>query len=293
MFRPLLADKVDLARLQYPCFASPKYDGFRCLINKSGEPVSRNLKPIANSYVFGKIKEMKLPCLDGELLTYTGDRLDDFNTVQSKLSSRSGMPDFKLMYFDRWDTPNEPFDVRYHKLIDYDVYRAPEPRLQLVVQQIVENEEQLLDYEAKCLSDGWEGVMVRSFDGIYKFGRSSVREGYLLKLKRFFDDEAIIVDCLELVSNQNEAITNDLGYTERSSHKENMVPMNTLGKFKVHWEKHNVEFEVGTGFTAAQRDAFWSKRNDLIGSKITFKYQSLGPNLKPRFPVFLGIRTDL
>ena len=289
MFKPLLAEKVDLKTLQYPTWASPKYDGFRCAIMRNHDPVSRNLKPIANAYVFGKMKEMQLPQFDGELLTYTNDKVDDFNTVQSKLSTRSGMPDFRYMVFDDWGASDFPYYKRNTMALGWINHRSIS-RVQGVMQKEIFNEEELLEYEAQCLADGWEGVMVRDPKAKYKFGRSTTKEGILLKLKRFFDAEAVVVSAHELMHNANEAKTNELGYQERSSHKANMQGMDTLGKFTVRWGE--VEFDIGTGFTASQRDQYWADPDRCVGRKLTFKYQSLGPNGKPRFPVFLGFRHD-
>jgi DNA ligase-1 len=292
-FRPLLAEKINPSDVRYPVLASPKYDGFRCLIDGVGNPVSRNLKPIPNVYVYGKLKEMNLPKFDGELLTYTGNKLDDFNTTQSKLSSRSGMPEFRYMVFDQYMMPNEGFLDRYTKLQSWFQFNVVGrmDRLQRVEQLQMNSEEELLDFEAKCLSEGWEGVMVRSLDGKYKFGRSTVNEGILLKIKRFFDDEAVVVAKHELLHNANDATYNALGYQERSSHKANMVGGDMLGKLTVQWKGRDVEFDIGTGFTESQRREYW--REELVGRVVTFKYQSVGPNGKPRFPVFLGFRNDL
>lgn len=289
MFKPLLAEKVNLQTLQYPCLASPKYDGFRCAINTMGDPMSRNLKPIRNAYTFAKLQEMELPPFDGELLTYTGDRVDDFNTVQSKLTTTGGRPEFKFMVFDSWEHPKQEYIVRNAAIHAWLADRTHLKRIEHVQQSLIFNEEQLLDYEAEQLKLGWEGVMVRSESGIYKFGRSTTKEGILLKLKRFFDDEGEIIQAHELMHNANEATTNALGYTERSSHKANMLGMNMLGKFTVKWK--DVEFDIGTGFTESQRNEYWQTQDMLIGQKLKFKYQSLGPNGKPRFPVFLGIRS--
>jgi DNA ligase-1 len=291
MFKPLLAEKADLSAVHYPVFASPKYDGFRCIIDAGGNAVSRNLKQIANTYVAGKLREMKLPRFDGELLTYTGDKLDDFNTVQSKLSTRSGMPEFRYMVFDHHQYPNHAFIDRLEYIEDYFEANKVDTRIQKVKQVVLENEEQLLDYEAECLRDGWEGIMIRSFSGLYKHGRSTVREGILLKVKRFFDDEAEVISMHELMHNANEQTTNALGQSVRSSHKENMVGKGMLGKFTVRWISSGVEFDVGTGFNESQRVTYWNDES-LIGRKITFKYQSVTPAGKPRFPVFLGFRND-
>lgn len=286
--KPLLAESVDLTKLQYPVLASAKIDGFRGLIHPSLGPVTRSLKPVKNSYVRGKLGELSLDYLDGEILTYTNGKVDDFNTVQSKLSTRGGMPDFVYMVFDSFHKPNLPYTQRLEKCTE-KVWLVNSPRVQLVHQHLINNEEELLEFEGQQLELGWEGIMIRKPDGVYKFGRSTVNEGILLKMKRFKEAEGVIVDQYELMHNANEAVVNELGYTERSSHKDNMVPMGVLGGYTISW--NGVEFDLGTGFDADLRARLF--KVDNRGKKVTFKYQDVQPSGKPRFPVFRGIRHDI
>ncbi len=298
MFRPLLANPVDLSIVSYPVFASPKYDGFRCVIDGMGNPMSRNMKPISNIYVQGKLKEYNFPKFDGELLTYTNNKVDDFNTVQSKLTTRSGMPDFKYMVFDQYMRVDEPYSDRYSKLKSYFQFNKFK-NVRLVEQKLVHDEGELFDYEAECLAAGWEGVMVRSLNGPYKMGRSTTKEGTLLKLKRFFDAEAEIISAYEFQHNGNVLVLQELEAEgidvaevyKRSSHQENMVPMNKLGGFHVKWKDSTVEFDLGVGFNDQQRNEYW-QGDRCVGKTVKFKYQSVGPSGKPRFPVFLGFRTS-
>lgn len=294
MFKPLLAEAVNLPTLKYPTLVSPKYDGFRCVINTLRTPMSRNLKPILNAYVFAKLSELELPTFDGELLTFTGDKVDDFNTVQSKLTSRSGRPEFRYMIFDNWGEPSRTYMFRNTGIqLWFEINQNRLKYLEHVKQKMVHNEEELLDAEAEALKDGWEGLMVRSAEGLYKFGRSTTKEGILLKLKRFFDAEATIKEAYEFKHNANEATTDNLGHTVRSSHQANMQGMDMLGGWTVEWrragEPKAVEFDLGVGFTQDQRVMYW-KGDRSVGRVVKFKYQSIGPNGKPRFPVFLGFR---
>ena len=48
-------------------------------------------------------------------------------------------------------------------------------------------------------------------------------------------------------------------------------------------------FEVGSGFTEAQRREYYNDTS-LIGKLITIKYQPAGMKDKPRFPTFKGFR---
>ncbi len=140
--------------------------------------------------------------------------------------------------------------------------------------------------------------MVRTPTSPYKCGRSSTKEGYLLKVKRFEDAEGIVVRLEEEMENTNEATMDAFGRTERSSHKENLIPKGTMGKLICRWfvdgERDEVrdEFGIGTGFTAAMRAEFWKNRAALVGKIAKFKYQAAGMafNGRPRIPVFKGWR---
>lgn len=285
--KPLLAEKVDLDKLQFPYMTSVKFDGFRCLVDPIRGAVTRSLKPVSNAYVRGKLEEFGLDHLDGELLTYTAGKLDDFNTTQSKLSTRSGMPEFKFMVFDCYKHPSWAFKARLLQATTM-IEKLDTERVCAVHHQTVTNLDSLMYEEGQAVQQGWEGLMLRDPEGKYKFGRSTLNEGILLKMKRLDDDEGEVVDYYERMHNANEAKTNTLGYTERSSHKENMVPTGTLGGVMVKWRE--VVFGVGTGFDDAQRTKFWEERDSLKGRTVTFAYQGVGSGGRPRFPRFRGFR---
>jgi DNA ligase-1 len=275
-FKPLLASEVDLEKLVFPVLASPKMDGIRAL-SINGKLTSRNMKLIPNLHV----QQFTFPeYLDGEILTYTDGKRDDFNTVQSKIMSRTGEPDFVFHVFDRFETPDAPFIMRHAEIRERKVSHV-----------LLNDLHDLQDYEEACVSDGWEGVMLRDPQGKYKFGRSTVKEGILLKMKRFDDDEAVITGTVERMHNSNEATKDALGRTERSSAKAGMVPMGTLGALSCTWR--GVSFEIGTGFDDATRQSLWNQRSTLPGMLVNFKFQGVGSQGAPRFPVYRGMRHDL
>ena len=144
--------------------------------------------------------------------------------------------------------------------------------------------------EERYLADGYEGVMLRSLQGIYKFGRATKKEGALLKLKRFADSEATILGLIEQMHNTNESTINALGLKERSSHKANLVGKDTLGALSVRDVTTGVEFEIGTGFDDAERAKIWAHKDAYIGKLVKYKYFPSGSKDKPRFPVYQGIR---
>ena len=289
--KPMLADTCeDTSKLKFPVLASPKLDGIRCLV-REGVALSRNLKPIPNQHVqewAATLREV-LEGWDGELVVGNHDETV-FNRTTSAIMSADGSDDFTFWFFDKWNNPLLPYGHRIKTVRDMHFHGSLPFKVRVVPMKRCINEKELLAYEEACLKVGFEGVMVRDPEGWYKFGRSTVREGLLLKLKRFKDDEATVVGFEERLHNENEAKKDKLGRTERSSHKAGMKPAGDLGALIV--KKGDVTFNIGSGFTAEQRVTFWKDRATLKGRLCKFKHFEQGAVDKPRFPIFLGFRDE-
>ena len=247
--KPMLSGKVDdVSVLNYPVAATPKLDGIRCL-KIDGKVVSRTFKPIKNDFIRTTLEAILPDGADGEIMIGT-----TFQECTSGTMRKAGEPDFSFYMFDYVkDNTKKPYLERMEDMEEwYDEAGKPE-RVTLWAPTLIATPSSLTDYEAECLHNGYEGVMVRSPKGPYKCGRGTLNEGYLLKVKRFTDAEAIVVGFEELLHNNNVATKDAFGRTERSSHKENKVGAGVLGKLTVRDLETNIEFGVGTGFNAAQR----------------------------------------
>lgn len=295
-FKPMLAVEAP-AKLVFPLYASPKLDGVRCVIG-GAQALSRTLKPIPNRFVQHYLGNPMLEGLDGELIVGPPAAEDVYRVTSSGVMSQDGTPDFTFYVFDYFNDPDHarPYNHRLPRLIDglADIVEGDKfPRVKLLEQRYVTTEEKLLRYESEVLAQGYEGVMLRSPAGIYKHGRSTAREGYLLKLKRFSDGEARITGFEELMHNANEAQLDELGHTKRSSHQENLVPMDTLGALQVEDCATGVAFKIGTGYTAIHRKQIWQQRDRLVGAIVKYKHFEVGVKDAPRFPVWLGFRDPI
>lgn len=293
--KPMLGVAVDsFDKLTYPLLCSAKIDGVRCLI-KDGVALSRSLKPIPNKYIQQWVKDNAeiLEGLDGELVVGNAFSPTVFNTTTSGVMSREGEPDFQYIVFDIWNSLSESGSVvaldRYLKLkgISPDI----PSRANVLLKKVVNSPEEAKAYEEELLEIGAEGMMVQGLHAGYKFGRSTVKEQKLLKVKRFTDSEYEVVGFEEKMHNANEAKVNAVGNTERSSHKENLIPCNTLGALILR-AGDGTTFHCGTGFTDEQRDEIWKNRHSLIGKLAKIKSFEIGVVQKPRFPVFLGFRSE-
>ena len=282
--RPMLSATIeDLNQLVFPLLASPKLDGIRAIIN-NGVMQSRNGKPIPNHAVQKLFGNHKYNFLDGELISGSPISETCFRDTSSAVMSHSGTPLVSYYVFD-WVNPSLAFSER---LVTASNIAVKHPNMIVLTHTVVSSIEEVNSMEEQCLARGFEGLMLRDPGGLYKFGRSTMREQGLMKLKRFKDSEAIVIGVEERMHNGNEAVIDSLGYTERSSHKENLVGRGDLGALVVRDVHTNVEFSIGTGFDDAERAKLWVIRP--IGRIVKYKYFPSGSKDKPRFPVFIGFR---
>lgn len=280
-FKPMLAAQADLRVLKYPVLASPKLDGVRAVVNER-QLLSRSLKPIPNRYIADLLARPKLHGFDGELILGDPWGPTVYRDTVSAVMSRDGRPELRYYVFDLWGTPFN-YEERWHELLRLtEKLTLP---VDLVESIVIENRAQLDEYEAAAVAKGFEGVMLRSPKAPYKHGRSTVSEGYLLKLKRFEDSEALVIGIEEEMHNANEAQTNELGRTKRSSAKGGLVGKGTMGALVVRDLTTGVEFNIGTGFTAEDR-----ARTEWVGKTVKYKHFPVGTKDKPRHPVYLGLR---
>jgi DNA ligase-1 len=311
IMQPMLAAKAGaLSLLRYPVLCTPKLDGIRCLTlepNYGGRVipsastkslgVSWFLKLIVNVWILSKLYQECPPGLDGELMT--GETVDGkwipdtFNNVSSKVMSNDGFPEFRYVVFDYGHNyviqppfPNPPYWKRLRMLEEMEL---PDFCVKLMP-IMANNAEELVAYEAACLLDGYEGCMIRTPDSPYKLGRSTLKEQWLLKIKRYLDAEAVVIDIYEKMHNANPAERSATGALERSTHQANMVPTGVLGGVTVRDIRTNVSFNIGSGFDDAERARLWKEGKQLIGRTLTYRYQPHGVYEKPRFPIFVGWR---
>lgn len=284
-FKPLLAETLeDTSKVPFPVYASVKLDGIRAIV-KGGVVYSRSMKPIRNKYVQFMFGKAELDGMDGELIVGNPSAPDVYLKTNSGVMSEGGSPDVRFFVFDRWDLADLAFIVRDNNL----EHASNVPEVRHLSQCLIHTEEQLLEYEKNALALGYEGVMLRNPKGLYKFGRSTAKEFILMKLKRFNDSEYKVVGFEERMKNNNEATKNELGYTERSTHQDNLSGRGDLGALVLEFANGQT-FNCGTGFTDQDRAEIWNNRDQYLGRMAKVKSFLIGVKDLPRFPVWQGFR---
>jgi len=282
-FRPMLAAPAAFDKLRWPMYGSPKLDGVRATV-RSSKLLSRSLKLIPNTDISIALSKAAYEGLDGELIVGEPNSPTCYRDTVSGVMSQDKVVDWTFYAFD-WYLHDRPFEDRFDVL-----YRnvLGKHRIQVLPQKMLTSAQELDVFEVEMLALGYEGVMLRDPRSLYKFGRSTASEGYLLKVKRFVDGEARVLEVIEEMHNGNVAETNELGRTKRSSHQENKTGKGRMGALLVEDMETGVEFQVGTGFDDSDRALWWAfgAREQII----KYKHFPIGIKDKPRHPVYLGLR---
>jgi DNA ligase-1 len=268
VYKPMLAvDCGPVEALTFPLIASPKLDGVRAVVG-DGTLLSRSLKPIPNARVQTIFYGLPVG-LDGELIAGSPCSPNVYRRTMSMVMSEDVPIDgLKLWLFDY--QMEGPFTARYERLkVAVSELKRRGAQVELVPQVVVNSLDELLALESEWLAAGYEGAILRRADAPYKHGRSTLKEGFLLKLKRFVDGEARVLSVVE--------------------HAHGGV-----GALRVRDVQTGAEFEIGTGFTVADRETLWAARQNLRRwPLVKYKHSPTGAKDLPRHPVFLGFRSNL
>lgn len=260
--KPMKGEKPDPKYpLQFPLYASIKYDGIRCYMD-GNEPRTASNKEIANLHTRRLLQDCEgMQDMDFELIL--GDPADPlcYNKTYSAVMSHDGEPELNFYVFDNLAYPNEPFVDRLNR-----IKRANLPPQAIIVEQtLVTNQAELDDMYAKVTAAGHEGLILKLPGGLYKYGRSTAKQQWLLKLKPEDDFEFRIEGCYEAMENTNEAFTNELGRTDRSTAAEGLIGKGMLGGFHAVAINNgdSQSFPVGVDFNCAPGKLTHKERTDL------------------------------
>jgi DNA ligase-1 len=306
--KPMLASDWDESKVRFPCIAQPKIDGVRGL-NLTGVLTGRSLKSHKNLHATRVFSHPHFKGFDGEMAAGLWTDQDLCRKTTGALNSIKGEPSLAWHVFDYVTevTVSLPYKDRYKHL----AARVAELhaqcqglQLHLVPAHYVTTMDQLIALDTKWLDDGFEGTCIRDPDGMYKEGRSTVKEGGLLRIKRFMEEDAEVLEVHEGQANGNEAKTNELGRTERSTHQENMTPNGMVGTLtcrllKDVFDPQSKALLLATGQIVTvsagsmdhkDRRHYLENPDEIVLKTIKFRFFPKGAKDRPRFPTFVSIR---
>lgn len=277
--------------LKFPLFVQPKLDGIRCLIdtttNDDGKKTILRFSSRGRND-FGHLSELfeadvkaimngikyKDAILDGELIvsSLTGCGEDFQETTSAARTVKGGLTDAakERMTFNVFGVyiPSYPLmDFLERDAMLSHVFSKLSSSLSSVKKvptKIIHSEEEIKTSHDSFVEEcGHEGAMVYLADGIYEPGK---RSSYLLKVKEFDETEGKIVAVRPGKGREKDAAMVDIEVSEGV-----VITMHPTGSIE-------------------ERKLWLSNPELVVGKQMTYKFQGLTKDGKPRFPIAKTVR---
>ena len=286
-------DEVILAAMKalkhWPKVATIKMDGIRSV--RTTDLFSARMKLIPNVSI--RRRSMRLPYgFDAELVCPSSyDEVESI--VMSEEHERS---DEIVFHMIDWYSPMGYWDrlMKVREWVENDQMSRDDAStwdVHMPYYRVCYTPEELFAFFREVEDNHGEGICFRTMDSPYKFGYSTLREEWLIKLCRDIRYEVTVIGTYEQLLNKNRSKRNAIGMMDRSKIGERQIGKDTLGGFYVR-NPQGMEFKVatGVGLTDGRRQELWDRRESLIGKTVTIKSKAHGVKVKPRSPVIVGFR---
>jgi len=310
--KPQLAEDADLDAVIFPCGVQPKFDGVRAGVYSSVGLTGRSLDPFAGFGITDYFSRPEWIGYDGEMVLgenpYSTDRLCHLTAgAMGKFKGVTTMANLHWHLFDLVNAETEkwPYLARYMMLRDRLAKWTPGGgRLHLVPMDIAENRQRLNQLIQNHIDLGAEGTIIRNLNALPKPGRPTKSGQQLWRVKSWMTGEIRVDEIIEGASNRNEAKTNSLGKTERSSAKAGKVPNGQIGSLKgplledlihphtgVRLLKQGTMVTVSKGeMSTAEAKAWFEDPSQILKWAATFKCMPHGMKDVLRMPTFKSKR---
>lgn len=265
---PMLAQKFQESghRIKFPCYIQPKIDGLRGVLQGKGKEFGlysrlKNKFPHLN-HLLQELQDCPY-ILDGEIYSELGKGKDNKREkgqetlltfqelnglVKKKKLTEQDEKDIKNIIYIVYDfipTGNVIFKERYEILKDY-FSKNKFKYIKLLETHTANDKEELIKYQSKFIKEGYEGLIIRNADGLYK---QKNRSPDLQKFKDFQDSEFKII-----------------GFTEGD---------NSTEKGCIIWiceTKHGKKFNVRPAGSFEERKKLFNNGKKYIGMLLTVKF---------------------
>jgi DNA ligase-1 len=279
---PQLAVDIDpdCATARFPLWGFVKVDGARgCRV--TGTFTGRSLKPLGNLGLIEKFGGPAYEGFDGEL-TINGylrdceipaelsapDKPGDAPKTLCGLST--GILAKKKIEKGETEFPTNLvwnlFDYLHPTVIGLSYQERYEalqyvasglPDVHVLPYAVINNPEEAQAFIDKCLLEGYEGAIFRDPTARHKHGRATAKGNDFWRFKPASRKDCIITGFEEAMQNNNEAKTNALGRTERSTAKAGLVGKGMIGTFLATDVATGEPIRLGPGSATHQQRIDW------------------------------------
>lgn len=280
---PMLAQsyKDHAAKIKFPAYIQPKYDGIRCLaVIRDGDItlISRKGKEFK---AVGHLKNKITEALGYPIIAGCPAISDDLTVILDGELYSHNMTFQEIISATKRDTPSDKSGD-----IDYNIYDivldehyedrfktlqkmiTPNSSIKLAPTHEVNSVEDILTHNTNNLRSGYEGSMIRNKLGHYEPDKRSYN---LQKFKQFVDEEFEIIGAEQNKGNQVDQCSF-------------ICKVDNGGTFKVKM--------MGD---AATREEYWTNHKDYIGKMVNVRFFEWTDSIPevPRFPIGVYIREDI
>ncbi|MBC8408311.1 MAG: hypothetical protein H8E12_06240 [Rhodobacteraceae bacterium] len=277
---PMLAHGYNKRKhdIQWPCYIQPKVDGVRCLVGYHNDTVTLTTrkgkkftalphitKDLARIFKKAALAghQSSTMYLDGEMYSDSLTFQELAGAVRRQDNTQQTLDQIYLVVFDVfWTDLNTPYENR--RLILDELFKSfIEHNIKQIDTRLI-GESELEQKHLEYIQAGYEGIMLRNRNGVYKVNQ---RSADLQKLKVFADEEFEI-----------------FGAKEGEGVEKGCVVWQCLTN------ETNQLFWVRPRGTHNERKELFKNSAKYLGQKLTVRYQELTDDGIPRFPVGVGIR---
>ncbi len=255
---PMLAKdyKKEFKKVTYPCYVQPKLDGMRSLATEEDGFMSRTGKAIdtINHIV---LNDLENSVLDGELYAHGISFQENM-----KLLKKYRKEETEQVKYHVYDVVMDaPFSERHNYLFSLAIENQ---NIKLVPTYLVNNEEEMKEYHAQFVSQGYEGTMIRHSDEGYSVNK---RSSQLLKYKDFIDEVYTVNEIWPSEARPDQGIVECV-------------------------TSEGITFTCGMKFSHADREEILINKENYIGKMAEIRFFEYTDGGLPRFPVCVGFRLD-
>ncbi len=250
--------------IRYPCFVQRKLDGTRCVAVPGKGLFSRNKKRYPHlEHILEEIQRLPESVqLDGELYSTTLTFQEIVGLVKRETLQPGDAEKQRQIQFHVYDiVSDKPYRERYLNL-QYLFRRYRFQHLVLVPTEGCASEEEMKEKHALYVAEGYEGIMLRNKEGLYR----GTRCVDLQKYKEFLDGEYEVV-----------------GWEEGQGLEEGCV-------LWICQTAEGKRFSCRPRGSREERQALFQAGGDYVGRWLTVRYQEETDEGLPRFPVGIAFR---
>ena len=250
--------------IQFPCYVQPKLDGTRCVGIPQKGLFSRNKKAYPHLEHIRKELDRLPPSiiLDGELYSDELTFQEIVGLVKSETLKKGDEEKHLKIKFHVYDIicslPYQERRTNLNHVLRRSLFQSIVP----VLTEVCHDVSVMKEKHAEYIAQGYEGIMLRNMDGVYR----GVRCVDLQKYKEFFDKEYKVV-----------------GFQEGQGLESGCV-------LWVCQTESGAQFSCRPRGSREDRQQLFQDGEAYIGKMLTVRYQEETDDGLPRFPVGITFR---